>query len=305
MKIIVTGGAGFIGSNLVDLLIADGHQVLVVDNLSTGRQEYINARAEFKDIDIVDEKLPEIFKDFKPEAVYHLAAQKNVRVSLEDPLFDARINIMGSLNVIESTHQAGGNKLIFASSGGAIYDANQAMPLTENSKAKPLSPYGISKYTIDQYLEFYYHNYQLNYVSLRFANVYGPRQDPLGEAGVVAIFFDKLINEEQAKIFGSGKQTRDYVYVGDIVESLKATLNPSANGTYNIGTGKEVDVNELYQMQTNIADKAISAEHIQAIVGELMRNALNSDKAKQDLGWQPQIELVQGLKLTYEWFKSK
>lgn len=305
MRILVTGGAGFIGSNLVDALISAGHEVLVVDDLSWGKREYVDRRAQFIKLDILDEVLKDVFDSFKPEIVYHLAAQKNVRLSLDDPALDAKINIIGSLNLFKLSVQYNVKKAIFASTGGALYDETDQQPLTETSRIKPLSPYGIAKYTTDLYLDFFAAKYNLSFVSLRLANVYGPRQDPLGEAGVVAIFFNKFLNLTNPHINGTGKQTRDFVYVGDVATAFVEAMQPDVQGFYNIGTAQETSVLDLYNIQASICGVEIEPEYKEAVAGEVMRNALDYTKAKKDFAWQPQVAIKKGLQLTFEWFKSR
>jgi len=306
-KILVTGGAGFIGSHLVDRLIKEGHKIVVVDNLSTGKKENLNKRAKFYKIDICSPKISEIFKKEKPEVVFHLAAQIDVRKSVENPVKDAKINILGSLNILENCRKFGTKKFIFASSGGAIYGETNLIPTPETHPARPESPYGLAKLLIEQYLEFYKKNYGLDYVSLRYSNIYGPRQNSKAEAGVIAIFVDKLLNDKTPTIFGDGSQTRDYLYVEDAVEAAlictgltRANLIP----IFNIGTGKETSVNEIYSLISKMIGKNIKPIFAQAKAGDLKRSCLDSSKIKKDLGWQPKDDLKEGLKKTIEWFKS-
>lgn len=305
MKILVTGGAGFIGSHLVDELINKKNQVVVVDNLSTGKRDYLPKEVDFYQFDVTDKKsIEKIFTKFRPDLVYHLAAQKDVRYSVNNPDIDAEINILGSLNLIKLSSENKIKKFIFVSSGGAIYDANEDLPFTENSKINPLSPYGLTKYTIDLYLKIFQKINNFPFVSLRLANVYGPRQDPLGEAGVVAIFFNKLLNNQQPHLNGGGKQTRDFVYVKDVVSALWQVSQSTVLGVYNIGTAIPTSIAELLRLQQTLYGSNIEAKISPAQPGEVMRNALSYQKAKKDFFWQPQYDLKKGLWETLNWFKS-
>ena len=307
MKILVTGGAGFIGSHLVDALIERGHRVVVIDNLSTGKKENINKKAKFYKIDICSPKIREIFKKEKPEIVFHFAAQINVRKSVEDPLFDAKVNILGSLNVIQNFVQLPTSnfqlpKFIFASTGGAIYGETKEIPTPENYFANPISPYGIAKLTVENYLRFYKENFGLKFVSLRFSNVYGPRQDPKGEAGVVAIFIDKLLKGEKPTIFGDGKQTRDFIFVEDVVSAcLKAMEYKGKKEIFNIGTGIETSINELYQIVSKLLNTKIQPKYAPEKPGDLKRSCLDISLAKRELKWKPKYNLEEGAKKTIEW----
>ncbi|MBU1131447.1 NAD-dependent epimerase/dehydratase family protein [Patescibacteria group bacterium] len=303
MKILVTGGAGFIGSHLVDKLIAKNHRVVIVDNLAAGKKEFLNKKAKFYKLDIVNPGLNKIFKKEKPEIVFHLAAQKSVPYSLKYPLEDASINVLGSVNVIENSLSAKVKKLIFTSTGGAIYGQTKLIPSPESTPENPDSPYGLNKLTVDKYLKNYYSRVKnLNYVSLRLANVYGPRQDPAGEAGVVAIFINNLLKNKQCFINGSGQQTRDFVYVGDVVDSCIKSIN-KGQGIYNIGTSQETSINQLYQMISKlIADQ--KARHRKAIPGEVFRSVLKSNKAKRELSWESKIDLKSGIKRTTKYFQE-
>ena len=249
MKILVTGGAGFIGSQLVDDLIEIRHRVLVIDNLSTGFLKNVNPKAQFIKADLTNhKKIESIIKKEKPEVVFHLAAQIDVRKSVADPVFDARSNILASINLIHLAHQHKIKKFIFSSTGGAIYGDTQNRPTSENEPEWPLSPYGIAKLTVDKFLNYYHKVHGLNFVSLRYGNVYGPRQNPHGEAGVVAIFLNKMLRGDLPVINGNGRQTRDYVFVGDVVSAnLLALKKLQKSGFYNVGTGIETDVNQLFQ----------------------------------------------------------
>ena len=305
MRILVTGGCGFIGSHLVDELIKQGHRVVVVDNLSTGKKENLNHKARFYQIDIQDPEISQIFQKEKPEVVFHFAAQIDVRKSVEDPMSDAKINILGSLNLIQDFIQVSGHKkFIFASSGGAIYGDTNVIPTPEGHLENPESPYGITKLTVEKYLWFYKKAYGLDYLSLRLANVYGPCQNSKGEAGVVAIFADKMLSGSQPIINGSGCQTRDFVYVKDVVESALLAMKKEKSGIYNIGTAKETSINEIFRKIKELTGSNCQEIHGPEKPGEQKRSCLDYSKAKKELNWQPKYNLEEGLKETVKWFKE-
>ncbi len=315
-KVLVTGGAGFIGSHIVDRYIKEGWDVTVVDDLSTGKKENLNSRAKFYQISIVDEKLALVFKKDKFDLINHHAAQINVRLSAEKPEVDAKINILGTLNLLDKCLKARVKDFIFASSGGAIYGEAQELPVDEYYPKNPLSPYGIAKHTAELYLYFYKKVFGLNYVSLRYANVYGPRQDPLGEAGVVAIFSNKMLKGNLPTIFGDGKQTRDYVFVDDVAEAnLLATCKMeklnckdiffSDDLAYNIGTGKEDSVDSLYQKLADITGFQKHPLYSDPKEGEVKRICLDPTKAKKELGWKIKTSFEEGLKQTVYWALQK
>lgn len=305
MKILVTGGAGFIGSHLVDELIRKKHRVVVVDDLSVGLKSNVNPQARLIKLAIQDKKLKSVFSANKFDIVYHLAAQKNVRISVEDPVFDAEINILGSINLLEQCREYHIKKFIFSSTGGAIYGDTSSIPTLETHSEDPISPYGVAKLAIDKYLHYYHTVCGLRYVSLRLANIYGPRQDPKGEAGVVAIFFNRILKDLQPFINGNGRQTRDYVYVGDVVHASIVALRTSVKGIYNIGTGHETSVNELFDYIKQISNSQFRQKHAPAIPGEQQRSCLSTDKFRRQTGWSPSMNLPNGLALTYQWFKEK
>lgn len=305
MKILVTGGAGFIGSNLADALIEQGHQVCVVDNLSSGQKENLNSKAIFYQKDIQAKELSDVFETEKPEAVFHLAAQIDVRKSVADPAEDAKINILGSLNVLENCVRYKIKKIIFSSTGGAIYGDSDLIPTPESALQMPISPYGIAKLSIEKYLHYYQKVHGLNYTVLRYGNVYGPRQNAHGEAGVVAIFCNKILNNQAPIINGDGKQTRDYVYVADVVSANLLALNDKKIETYNVGTGLENDVNKVAQLIKESLGTDLDFEHGPAKAGEQMRSCLDYSKIKNNLGWLPQTDLARGIKATADWFKSR
>jgi len=305
MKVLVTGGAGFIGSHLVDRLIQEGHEVVVVDNLSTGKRRNLNRAARFFKLDIQSWRIERVFRNERPNLVMHLAAQMDVRKSVEDPIFDAQVNVLGTLNVLQQAIKHGVRKVVFSSSGGAIYGEQETYPAPESHVTRPLSPYGISKLCGEQYLSYYQRVNGLQVVSLRYANVYGPRQDPDGEAGVVAIFIQKLLNNEQAVVNGNGRQTRDFVYVDDVVEANLAVMGQETQGTYNVGTGEETSINDLLRILVNHTNSTCKEIHGPAKHGEQVRSAIDSSKLRQDLSWDPRTELSEGLKRTIDYFRER
>ncbi|MBD3274420.1 MAG: NAD-dependent epimerase/dehydratase family protein [Candidatus Marinimicrobia bacterium] len=306
MKILVTGGAGFIASHVVDAFIEDGHDVVVLDNLITGNRDNLNPKAKFVELDIRDKKVKELFAQEKFDVVNHHAAQMDVRKSVEDPQFDADVNVMGSLNLLELCKMNNVKQFMFSSTGGAIYGEQDYFPADEKHPQRPLSPYGITKLTLEKYLYYYKEVHGLNYFILRYANIYGPRQNPHGEAGVVAIFSQRMLKDDQPVINGDGKQTRDYVYVGDVVRANVAALGREESDVVNIGTGEETDVNELFQKIREYTGKTdIPEKHVEAKAGEQRRSVIDNSKAKQLLGWEPQVDLAEGLQKTVEFFKKK
>jgi UDP-glucose 4-epimerase len=305
MKVLITGGAGFIGSHIADRYIELGHEVVIADNLVTGQRENIPSGATFYKIDICDSRLGEIFEKEKPDIVNHHAAQMDVRKSVDDPVYDATVNVLGGLNILQNCVKHDVKKVIFASTGGAIYGEQDYFPADENHPLRPLSPYGITKLTTEKYLYFYQVSYGLKYTILRYANVYGPRQNPHGEAGVVAIFTTKLIKGEKAVINGDGKQTRDYVYVGDVVKANELALSGAENKIYNIGTGIETDVNVLFNKIKQALGKDVPDIHGPAKAGEQLRSVLNNSLIQKEQGWRPSVSLDDGFKMTVEFFKKK
>jgi len=305
MKILVTGGAGFIGSHIVDLLIEKGYEVVVVDNLVNGKKENVNSKARFIEADMNSPELIKIFEKEKPDTVCHQAAQVSVRKSIQDPIYDAKENIIGTINILNCCIKTKVKKFVYASSGGARYGEPVKLPCNESHPIKPLCPYGISKHTAEYYVEFYSKLHGLDYNILAYSNVYGPRQDPEGEAGVISIFMGKILNNEKCEIFGDGEQTRDYVYVGDVAEAnLLALEKETKSKNFNIGTGKETSVNELFAKIKKVIGKG-EAVHVDPIPGEVRRIYLDISLAEKELGWQPRVDLDKGLKQTAEWFKNE
>jgi UDP-glucose 4-epimerase len=304
MKILVTGGAGFIGSHVADAFIEQGHEVVIVDNLSMGRMENVNPQAKFVNMNIQDPQIAELFENEGFDVVNHHAAQMDVRLSVADPIFDAQNNIFGTINLLQAAQKNGVKKIIFISSGGAIYGEQDYFPADEEHPTRPLSPYGITKLTGEKYVQFYQHVYNLNFVILRYANVYGPRQNPKGEAGVVAIFSSRMLTGGQPVINGDGLQTRDYVFVRDVVNANLKALDYEESNYFNIGTGLETTVNELFHELNHLTNANAKEVHRAAQPGEQMRSVLNIEKAKKILNWTPQISLNEGLAKTVEYFKQ-
>ena len=304
MKILVTGGAGFIASQIADAFILEGHQVVILDDLSTGFEKNINSKAKFVKANICDKNLDKLFAEEKFDVVNHHAAQMDVRRSVKDPEFDATTNILGTINLLQNSVKYGVKKFMFASTGGAVYGEQDYFPADEKHKQQPKSPYGISKLAVEKYLYFYNSEHKLNYTILRYANIYGPRQNPFGEAGVVAIFSTRLLKGEQPIINGHGKQTRDYVFVGDVVKANVLALNDEASDVYNIGTGIERDVNQLFNYINDITKAGKEEKHGPAAAGEQLRSVITSDKLFNRFGWRPSTKLEDGLKATVEFFRN-
>lgn len=305
MKILVTGGAGFIGSHIVDAYVADGHDVVIVDNLSTGKRENINPKAKFYEMDICDSNVARIFQDERPEILNHHAAQIDVRISVADPRRDMDVNLGGLINLLEAGHKNGLKKVVFASSGGAVYGDDGPIPTSETHVAQPISPYGLNKLASEKYLFFYEKAYGLEWVALRYSNVYGPRQNCMGEAGVVAIFINKMLCGKQPVINGDGTQTRDYVYVGDVVEANRLAIVKGMSGIYNIGTGVETDVRTIFGALKEFTAAKSGENYGPAKKGEQQRSCISPGKIEAELGWRPRTELHEGIKNTVEWFKDR
>lgn len=305
MKILVTGGAGFIASQIADAFINEGHQVTIVDDLSSGFQKNINPKTKFVKANICDKNLSQLFEKEKFDVINHHAAQMDVRRSVKDPEFDATTNILGTINLLQNAIKYKVKKFMFASTGGAVYGEQEYFPADEKHPTQPRSPYGISKLAVEKYIHFYNAEYGLKYSILRYANIYGPRQNPFGEAGVVAIFSTKLLKGDQPIINGDGKQTRDYVFVGDVVKANLLALNDEANDIYNVGTEIETDVNQLFHYINSITGAGKEEKHGPAAPGEQMRSVITNNKLFNKFGWRPETKIEDGLKATVEHFRKE
>lgn len=304
MKVLVTGGAGFIGSHVVDTFLANGFKVVIVDDLSTGRASNLNPDAKFYQLDIRSPQLLDIFEQERPDFVSHHAAQMDVRRSVAQPLFDADVNILGSINMIECARKVGIQRFIYISTGGAVYGEPEYLPCDENHPINPICQYGASKHTVEHYLYMYQVNYNLNYTVIRYPNVYGPRQDPHGEAGVVAIFTRQMMNDEQVIINGDGEQTRDFVYVGDCAFGNLLASQKNVNGIFNLGMGRPTSINEIFESLKKITGYQKEPVYGPAKLGETRHIYLDSSKARQVLGWAPTVDLDDGMAKTVEYFNS-
>jgi UDP-glucose 4-epimerase len=306
MNILVTGGAGFIASHIVDAYIAEGHQVTVVDNLSTGKRTNLNPAADFHNVDIRDaDALGKVLSGSKFDVVNHHAAQMDIRRSVADPVYDASVNIVGMLTLLEASVRSGIRRVVFASSGGAVYGEQEVFPAPETHPTRPISPYGVAKLATEQYLFYYASVYALESVALRYANVYGPRQNPEGEAGVVAIFTTKMLEGAQPIINGDGGQTRDYVFVGDVVKANVLALRASGFSVFNVGTGVETDVNGIFRTLKEATGSGCREMHGEAKKGEQMRSVLDCKRLSAELGWRPEVTLKAGLQRTVDFFRSR
>ena len=304
MKILVTGGAGFIGSHVVDWLLLDGHDVAVVDDLSTGQAEYVAADASFYQMSVLAPELDAVFQHERPDVVIHHAAQIDVQRSLADPIHDMQVNGEGSLRLLELSRQHGVKKFIYASSA-AVYGNPQYLGIDEEHPIQPMSFYGVSKYVPEQYIRIYAELYGLRFTVLRYANVYGIRQDPKGEGGVVSIFVDKLLKAERPTIYGDGEQTRDFIYVEDVAAANVAALSRGDGEVLNISTGKPTSVNELLRLLNELNGTDVSPVYHPERPGDIRHSYLNNDKARQVLGWQPKFSLREGLKKTLDYYRDK
>lgn len=305
MKILVTGGAGFIGSNVVDLYLSNGFEVVIVDDLSTGRVSNLNPAARFIQMDIRSPELASVFEKERPDFVNHHAAQMDVRRSIVEPIFDASVNIIGSINILENARKFGVKRIVYISTGGAVYGEPVYLPCDEDHPINPICQYGASKHTVEHYLYMYHQNYGLDYTVIRYPNVYGPRQDPHGEAGVVAIFTGQMLQGEQVRINGDGEQERDFVHVYDCAQAnLLAVTVPHASGIFNLGSGKGTTVNQIYQALKEITGYPLDAIHGPAKLGETSKIYLDASKARQTFGWEPSLDLFNGLTNTVEFFKT-
>lgn len=301
MKVLVTGGAGFIGSHIVDLLLERGNDVIVVDNLSTGQETHLRPEVSFYRADITDGRLADIIAKTRPDVVIHQAAQIHVTTSVQDPLHDAKINIIGTLNLLEACRHAGVRKVIYASSA-AVYGNPQYLPIDEGHPVMPLSGYGISKHTPEHYLQVYAQLHGLTYTVLRYANVYGIRQDPRGEGGVISIFMEKLLKGEPITVFGDGEQTRDYIYVEDVARANVAALTEGDGQILNIGTGQKTSINELIALFEEVSGKKMEINHAPERPGDIKHSYFDNRRAVQLLNWQPETDLSTGLRKTWEYY---
>jgi UDP-glucose 4-epimerase len=309
MKILVTGGAGFIGSHIVDAYLDAGYEVLVIDNLSTGDLNNLNPKAKFFELDIRDKKVADIFAKERPDIVNHHAAQISVTVSTQKPIFDADINILGSLNIFTNSAKYGVQKIIFASTGGAIYGDADEYPTTENYVPMPVSPYAIAKFSVEKYLHYYFYQFGLKYLVLRYANVYGPRQIPHGEAGVVSIFIENLLQNKESNLYAypdeSDGMIRDYVFVSDVVNANLQGLEMSDNEVVNIGTGKPTTTGKLYRQIASLMGSNIKPKLMGARQGDIHRSCLDISKAREVLNWYPKTSLQEGIEKTINYFEKK
>ncbi len=306
MNILITGGCGFIGSHLADRLIDKGHAVSIIDNLSTGDIKNLNGKARFYNLDIRDKKISGVFEKEKPQAVFHLAAQINVRKSEEDPFLDTDININGSVNVIKNFLNAENRgKFIFSSTGGVIYGATDILPTPETVEPSPLCPYGISKLTVEKYLVYFSEFYGLRYAVLRYGNVYGPRQNAYAEAGVIAIFSTNVLENKTPTVFGDGEQTRDFIYIDDVLNANATMLENDIQGVFNVGTGKETSVNTIFEHIKAASGKDIKKIHAGPRKGEIKRSCISPEKITRMTGWKPEVDIASGIKKTFDWFRSQ
>ncbi len=304
MKILVTGGAGFIGSHVCDAFLQAGHEVVALDNLSSGRKENLDPRVRLAELDIRGAEAARFVLSERPDVVCHLAAQMDVRRSVEDPRFDAETNVLGMLNLLEAARQAGVKKILFSSTGGAIYGEQDEFPAKEDHPTRPVSPYGVSKAAGELYLGYYRAQYGLRSVALRYANVYGPRQNPHGEAGVVAIFSQRLVEGRPCTVYGTGEQTRDFVFGPEVARANLLAFQSDFVGPVNVGTGVETDINRVYELLAKAAGSSAPAQHAEAKPGEQMRSVIDNRLAKRVLGWEPKVALEEGLARTVAFFRE-
>ncbi|MDR7426065.1 MAG: NAD-dependent epimerase/dehydratase family protein [Armatimonadota bacterium] len=305
MRLLVTGGAGFIGSHVVDAYVAAGHDVVVVDTLRTGRADYVHPRARLYQVDVASPELADVFARERPEVVNHHAALASVSLSVRQPLEDARVNVLGTLNVLDQAARSGVRRVIYASTGGALYGEPETIPVREDHPVRPLSPYGASKYAGEVYVRLYHRLHGLPYFILRYSNVFGPRQDPLGEAGVVAIFAAAMLRGQTPVIFGDGTQTRDFVYVEDVVRANLLATTSQDCGVVHIATGVETTVKDVHRLLAAAIGYWAAPQHGPPREGDVYRIALDVTLAGRTLGWRPQVVLEEGLRRTVEWFRSR
>ena len=302
--VLVTGGAGFIGSHLVSGLLDEGHKVAIIDDLSSGKLRNLDHRATFYHQDITRPTVQDIIHREQPDIVFHLAAQTSVSRSNQDPVQDGQSNVIGTLRLLEAIRRSGVDKIIYSSTGGALYGNPATVPCPEDTPIRPLSPYGLSKYLAEQYVELYGRRYQLNYTILRYGNVYGPRQDPHGESGVVAIFTQAMLRGKQPTVYGDGDQERDFVYVSDVVDANLKAMEEGDDQAFNIGTGQGTTVNQIFQVLRSIIGYRWDAEHLAIRPGEVYRISLDCTRAAKELGWSPKVSLQEGLEQTAAFFRE-
>jgi len=302
-KILVTGGAGFVGSHITDAYLADGHEVVVIDDLFTGLRKNINPKCEFHEMDIRDSRLENLFRQHRFDIVSHQAARGNVRASMEDPMTYADVNVRGGVNLLECCRKYGTRKIIYSSTGGCVYGEPRYLPADENHPLQPRDPYGASKASYELYLPVYEMNYGLRYTILRYPNVYGPRQDPFGEAGVVSIFAGQMLRGQDPVINGDGEQLRDYVYISDVVRANRLVLDRGDNQVFNVGWGEGTSVNQIFKSLKEIIGCDAREVHGPAKLGEIRQTYLQSTKAAQVLGWKPEVPLIDGLRSTVDYFR--
>jgi len=305
VRVLVTGGAGFIASHVSDRLLDRGFDVAIVDNLATGKRENIPAGARFHEVDVRDARLAEVFEAERPDIVIHHAAQMDVRKSVTDPRYDADVNLLGTLNLLECCRVHGTRKVVYAGTGGAMFGEAAYLPVDEKHPVQPISPYGVSKHTVEHYLYAYRANFGLDYTVLRYPNVYGPRQDPHGEAGVVAIFSLQMLNGETPRIFGDGTKTRDYCYVGDIVEANMLAIERGSDGLFNIGRGIEVSDRQVFESVRDAVGVDIEPEYAPTRPGEVEHIALDATLARETLGWEWKVDLAEGVGRAVDFYKER
>ena len=304
-RALITGGSGFIGSHLVDRLIKEGVEVAIVDNLSTGDKKYLNPKASFYELDICDPNLKTVLESHQPDIVFHTAAQASVARSVADPKTDATINVLGTLNLLSICSGLGIKRFVYSSTGGALYGNPEQIPCSETHPIRPVSPYGASKYAAEVYIRAFAESTGLKYTILRYSNVYGPRQDPFGAAGVIAILAQRMLTNQKVTIFGSGDQERDFIYISDVVEANLKAIEQKGNEEYNIGVGEGTSLNTIVSMLAKFTGYSLQPSHEAAREGDVFKISLNNQKANQLLGWDPKVNLSDGIKLTVEYFKDK
>jgi UDP-glucose 4-epimerase len=305
MKVLVTGGAGFIGSHCADAFLKQGHDIVIVDNLSSGKRENIPEGTKFHCIDILDKRLSEVIDHERPDVICHHAAQVSVRLSVDDPVMDAEINIIGGIKMANLAVAFGVKKFIFSSTGGAIYGEQEEFPATESHPLRPLCPYGVSKLSFEKYLDYYRQEFGLQYCILRYSNIYGPRQDPFGEAGVVAIFSERFLEGKQPIINGDGEQTRDFLYVGDVARANVMVLSLKGSHCFNISIGQETSINTIFGLLKDLTGSDFKEVHGPEKQGEQRRSVISPKLAEESIDWRPEVSLKEGLAYTVEYFRNQ